>query len=158
MFKTCRVIFHSGAESDAASVGNGAGIGSGADIGSGAGSIYAFLFKTCLRRVVSSSAAALRATQTVSAMAQASVAVEEVVLAAALEEDSGADRVGNDAGIGSGAGSIYAFLFKTCLRRVVSSSAAALRATQTLSAMAQASVAVEEVVLAAARSGGRSVS
>ena len=50
MFKTCPVIFYSGAEIDADSVGNGAGIGSGADIGSGGGSIYAFLFKTCLRQ------------------------------------------------------------------------------------------------------------
>ena len=59
MFKTCRVIFRSGTEIDADSVGNGAGIGSSAGIGSdaqasfvaqtsgsGGGSIYAFLFKT----------------------------------------------------------------------------------------------------------------
>ena len=126
MFKTCRVIFCSGADSDAGSVGNGAGICSGAkignagDIGSGAG--------------IDSGTDIGNGADIDSGAGIGSCAANK----SGTDIGSGAD-IGSDGGIGSGAGSIYAFLFKICFRRVVSSFVAALTTTQTVSAMVQAS-------------------
>ena len=136
-------------------IGSDGGIDCGGGISSGAGSNYAFLFKTCLRSVVSFSVAALTTTQTVFGNGAGIGSGTGISSGAGI--GSVAD-IGSEGGIGSGASSINAFLFKTCLRHVVSFSVAALTATQAVSAVVQTptvahkSVMAEELAVAQAAS------